>query len=68
MTITACEEQFVAEAERVKGEETTAPLPGLLTLMPANAGPVDRASIEPIQNALRIAFIKGTCVSMVCKS
>ena len=34
----ACDEQLGASAERVKGEETWAPLPGLLTVTVANAG------------------------------
>jgi hypothetical protein len=33
-----CEEHAEAVAERLKGEETSAPLAGLLTLTPANAG------------------------------
>jgi hypothetical protein len=38
MAATFCEEQVVASAERVKGEETSAPLPGLLTVTLPNAG------------------------------
>lgn len=38
MAATFCEEQVAALAERLKGEETSAPLPGLLTVTDANEG------------------------------
>lgn len=35
MDVTGCEEQVGAVAERLNGEETDEPLPGLLTVMPS---------------------------------
>ena len=57
-----CEEQSAAQAESVKGDETVAPLPGLLTWTPANAEPAQRVRIEPLQNSLRKTLIGRTPV------
>jgi hypothetical protein len=46
MALTGCEEQVEASADRVNGEETSEPLPGLLMVGFAKAGTAVRASRE----------------------
>lgn len=60
MAAMGCEEQSEAQAESVKGEETAAPLPGLLTLTPANAGLASRASANPPAHNVLNVFMKRT--------
>jgi hypothetical protein len=50
MLATFCEEQVAASAESVKGEDTSAPLPGLLTVTVANAGLTKMRMDEPIES------------------
>lgn len=58
MAATGWEEQLVALAESVKGEETWAPLPGLLTVTPANAGADRRANSVQPREVFRKTFIE----------
>ena len=57
MADTFCEEQVAASAERVKGEETSAPFPGLLMVTAANAGPARIASMDEPTESLSNRFI-----------
>lgn len=57
MTTMGCEEQSGAETERVKGDETVAPLVGLLTVMLANAGQMSKENSETQKKSLRSAFM-----------
>ena len=58
-----CEEQFAALAESLKGEDTVAPLAGLLTLTPANAGTA--AAIE--KSAINVREVEKNFLKMVIK-
>ena len=60
MAETGWEEQLAAVAESVKGDETWAPLPGLLTVTPANAGLARKASRAEPMESLRSNFMKVT--------
>jgi hypothetical protein len=56
----ACDEQLGASAESVKGEETWAPFPGLLTVTVANAGLARRASTDEPMKSFWNRFMKDT--------
>jgi len=54
----------VESAERLKGEETYAPLPGLLTVTPANAGSDRAGRRRSVQR--RAFFMGGRMLSCPC--
>jgi hypothetical protein len=59
MAATFWEEQFAASAERVKGEETSAPFPGLLTATAANAELVRIPSADEPMESFWSRFMKN---------
>jgi len=62
MALMDCEEQLGALAESVKGEETVAPLPGVLTVTPAKAGAAMASRRSRKREAARI-MEQDLCVS-----
>jgi len=49
MATTFCDEHVGAFADKVNGEDTWLPFPGLLTATPANTGPVKTANSEKVR-------------------